>query len=297
MTPLDLDRKRDLGRILDDSFGIYRRHWRTLLLVAFAVAGPVYLVIYGVGLGWLWSGYEGGPEAGEALTVGDLTEGFGGTLAQLLVVTPLVTAMTIHIVRAAARGERLPAGDAVSAGLKDFGPLFLAILLVAAGVALGLLALIVPGLILAVRWVLVSQIVVIEGGRGTGALRRSFELTRGFAWHTFLVVLVVNLLVGVFTALLMVPLELGAEAADTMALSLLGQILGTVISLPVVAVAYTLLYHSLLVQKGERRPAEATEPAPEPAAGAPRSLEGVPGTFGDGFAPPRPPSPGGTPGG
>lgn len=290
MKPIDLERKRDLGRILDDTFAIYRAHWRTLMVVAIVVAVPVYVAIYGIGLGWLWSDYDSSTVSAEDFDIGDLTESLGGTLAQLLVVTPLVTAMTVHVVRAAARGERMSAGTAIGAGLKDFAPLFLALLLVGGGIALGLLALIVPGLILAIRWVLVSQVVVIEGGRGTAALSRSFELTRGFGFFTFLVVLVVNLLVGVFTALLLVPLELAAESADTMALSLLGQVLGTVISLPIVAVAYTLLYYSLLAQKGEGRPAEAApEPGPFPAP-QPQSIEGVPGTFGDGWAPPAPPS-------
>ena len=52
------------------------------------------------------------------------------------------------------------------AGFEAFTPLFAAVALAAAGIALGFVALIVPGVYLAVRWYFVPQTVVIEGARG-----------------------------------------------------------------------------------------------------------------------------------
>lgn len=286
---IELQRSRDLGRILDDAFALYRANWRTLLLVALVVVVPVHLIVYGVGLGWLWSDY---PEASDTVRVGDLAEQMAGLAAQLLVVTPLVTAMTVHVVRAAAEGRRASAGETFAAGFEVFSRLFAAVVLVAAGVALGLVALIVPGIFLAVRWVVVPQAVVIEGLGGSDALRRSFELTRGHGWFAFLVLVVANLLVGFLSALAVVPLESAAASADTLALSLLGQAIGAVFSLPLLAVAYTLLYYSLLAQKEGTAPAAPAAPssaAPPPAAGSPQALPGVPGTYGDGWAPPKAP--------
>jgi hypothetical protein len=294
MKPLDLDRKRDLGRILDDSFALYRAHWRTLLAVSALIVVPVVLVVYGIGFGWFTGGYDD-TTTGDEVQLEDVLPVFGGLLAQLLIITPLVTATTVHVVEAAAKGERLTPGQAIRAGLDDFPVLLPAVVLMFGGLVLGFIALIIPGLILTVRWAVVSQAVVIEDKRGTAALGRSFELTRGRGWFTFLVVLVVALLTGVVTALLQLPLDEAGRSADTMLYPLLGEILGTVLVLPVVATAYTLLYHSLLAhERGTPTfappsgPAAAAPPPPPPAP--PRSIEGVPGTFGDGWAPPAPPA-------
>ena len=42
---------------------------------------------------------------------------------------------------------------------------------------------------------------MIDGERGTGALRRSWELVQGFWWRTFGLVVVVNLVVATLLAL------------------------------------------------------------------------------------------------
>lgn len=291
---LDLRRKRDLGKILDDSFAIYRAHFGTLLLIATIVVVPVYLLVYGVGLGYLWSGYD--TASGSEIDLADAGEMFAGLAAQLLVVTPLVTAMTVHVVRTAAEDKPASAGQAVNAGLDAFPKLLLAMLLVALGVFGGLLALIIPGVILAVRWIVVAQVVVVEGRTGPEALGRSFELTRGRGWFAFLVLVVLNLLVGVFSALVLIPLDYAAQEADTMALNMLAQIISSIVSLPLVAAAYTLLYYSLMVEaEGPGAPvpfAPPTADTPAPADDSPpQSLPGVPGTFGDGWAPPAPPKP------
>jgi len=294
---LELRRKRDLGRILDDSFAVYRANFGTLALIAAAVVVPVYLLVYGVGLGWLWSGYDA-RASGTELELGDAAEQVAGLAAQLLVVTPLVTAMTVHVVRTAAEDRRASARDAIAVGLDLFPKLLLAIALVGLGVFGGFMLLIVPGVILAVRWMVVSQVVVVEGRGGSEALRRSFDLTRGRFWASFLVLFVLSLLAGVLSAIVLAPLEYAAEEADTMALSLLGQVIGSVLTLPLVAVAYTLLYFSLITEAGGAVTALDTGERPNhPEAaestgrsdGQPESLPGVPGTFGNGWAPPAPP--------
>lgn len=302
MSAVQLRKQRDMGTILDDSWALYRGNWRTLLLVALAIVVPVHVLVFGVGLGWLWSDY---PAASDKVALADVGDQLAGLAAQLLVVTPLVTAMTVHVVLAAADGRRAGAGETFAAGFDVFARLFVAVILVALAVATGLLLLIIPGLFLAVRLLVVPQAVVIEGLGSGDALGRSYALTQNRWWHVFFVVLLVNILVGVFSAVVTVPLEAAAKAADTQALSLLGQIIGAVFALPLLAVAYTLLYFSLVAEK-EGAPAAPTaappdagpQPPSEPAAEppGPQTLPGVPGTygespptFGDGWAPPRPP--------
>src|SRR3954470_18684608 len=119
--PLDLQRKRDLGKILDDAFAFYRGHWRTLLAAAIVVVVPVHLIVYGAGLGWLWEGYDA-PTKG-TVKLADVTHSLIGLVAQLLVVTPLVTAMTVHVVRTGAMGAAASTRQALRAALDVFGAL------------------------------------------------------------------------------------------------------------------------------------------------------------------------------
>jgi hypothetical protein len=174
--------------------------------------------------------------------------------------------MTVHVVRRAAEGVRVTPREAIAAGLEAFANLFVPILLVALGVMLGLIALIIPGLILAVRWAVVPQVVVLEKVTGTAALRRSAALVSGQGWFTFLVLLVANLLVGLFGLIFTVPLELAAKSADTQALSLLGQVLGQLFALPMLAVAVTLLYYTLRATPEQAVAAPVVPAAPPPPA-------------------------------
>ncbi len=93
--PHDLHRDRDLGRLLDDSFKLYRRHFGTLLLVAAAVIVPVELAISGFGLGQLASGYDSTPDINVAIVQAGVA---------LLVVTPLLSAMVVNLVLDVAKG-------------------------------------------------------------------------------------------------------------------------------------------------------------------------------------------------
>src|SRR5262249_44289604 len=65
------------------------------------------------------------------------------------------------------------------------GRLFGAFFMMAAVVILGMIALIVPGIILANWYLFTQQVVVLEGRGGWPALQRSRELGRGFYFRNF----------------------------------------------------------------------------------------------------------------
>jgi hypothetical protein len=260
--PLDLRRPRDLGKILDDAFGLYRAHWRTFLAIGLVVVVPVDVAVLGVGLGWLWSGY-------------DAKLGVAGTLvpvvSEWLVITPLVVAMTAHALLDLGAGRPPRLGAAIQAGLEIFAPLFATMLLVGAGLVLGFAVLVVPGVILGVLWAVVPQAVVIEALRGPAALRRSTALVAGSGWWTCAILLTVNLIALIVTGAVTLPLDAAAKAANSQAITLGAEVLGHVLTYPLLALAGTLMYFSLRVRKGEaaalpgndpweRRRAEGWEP-------------------------------------
>lgn len=277
---IDLHARRDAGRLLGDVFGLYRAYAGRLLLIAACVVVPVDLIVAGLGLGELTGSFDDRPPVEATLLK---------TLVAFTVTTPLVTAMVVHLVMDAASGLGGEPGRGVSArraiarGLDLFAPLLGALLIAAAGIALGLLALIVPGIALGVLWAFVAQAVVVDGRRGTDALRRSSELVRGRGWWVFGILLLTNLIVAVFSAVVVVPADSAADAADAQAVTLAGSMVSQIITLPVLALMSTLLYFGLRTEKeggSPPLPADETPPPPPPPPSPPAA--------GGAFEPPRP---------
>jgi hypothetical protein len=240
----DLHSSRNLGLILDDTFALYREHLRTLLTVAAIVVIPVEVGVLGIGLGWLWEGYDSSRPLGDTAVAG---------FAQLLLVTPLVTAMVVHVLVETAGGRPPAVGSALRFGFEAFGAVFLAVVLAWLGVLVGIVAFIVPGLICLVRWSVVPQTVVVEGQRGGAALRRSWELVTGRSWWVFGVVLVLNLVASVLAGIVTIPASYLADSADAQGLVLAGAILGQLFTVPLVALGTTLLFFSLRAGPGPGR--------------------------------------------
>ena len=83
-------------------------------------------------------------------------------------------------------GEKTPYPVAIRAGLRHWGRLFGARIVAQGLVILGLLVFIIPGIILAVRFSLIDEVVVLEGAGVTVARNRSARLTRGKEVSIFL---------------------------------------------------------------------------------------------------------------
>jgi hypothetical protein len=239
--PVELRRPREIGALIGDGFSLWFREFRTFFLIAAAVVVPVELIVSGIGLGQFTAEYDSSPEAAEIL-IPRFTEFF--------VITPLATAMTIHALLEIGEGRRPRAGAAIQRGLDVFAPLLLVMVLFAAGVTLGLLALIIPGIYVLVRWSLCIQAAFIEGKRGTEALRRSWDLVEGSWWRVFAITLAANFLVGALSALVSAPLLGAADSTGDAVYQLIGQIVGAVLFVPPAALITTLLYFDLVSRRG-----------------------------------------------
>jgi hypothetical protein len=83
------------------------------------------------------------------------------------------------------------------------------------GIALGYLALIVPGILLGLRWSVVAQVAAVDHEGWIPSLRRSRELTRENYGHIFSLLLVVGLLSTAITVgVEAIPLGSSAGAAS-----------------------------------------------------------------------------------
>jgi len=245
---LELARKRDLSALLSDSLGVMRDHPGPLLAISAAIVVPVQLIVSGIGLERLTSGYREDPGRAEQAIP---------TILSFFVIAPLIAAAVIHMLRLVSRGERPNAPACLQASLDVFAPLFLAVLMTAVGIAIGLAALILPGIYLLIRWFFVAPCVVIEDKRGFDALARSSQLVRDNWWRVFAIVLVSQLAAAIPALLIGVPLGAAAEAADREVLRLAGNVAATIVTAPFVAIVTTLLYYDLVVRREELLAASA----------------------------------------
>lgn len=221
------------GEILDGALALLRRHFRLLLAIAVVCEGlPTILDIY-IGLA------QGG--------VG--TAGLG-TLSRLLSVlgSVLVRGATIWVVSEGYLGRTPRLAPALRFTGERMWRLFGAS--IAAGFAVGLasLALVIPGIIVACGFAVVTEVAALE--RSGDPLRRSWHLTRGFRWKALgLWAIALALLAGL-------AIGAGILAAGIEALLGTGEALSTVVvdlvSLlfyPLLSCVFTLFYYDLRVRK------------------------------------------------
>jgi hypothetical protein len=236
-----------LGGLLTEAIGLFRAHLWLFVGISGGVVAVVNLIL-GVGLGELTSPYQAQASSGvEAITLA----------ASAFVTTPLITAMLAQVVLDIRAGEAPSAARAVQRGLDLFAPILLVIVCYVAAVIAGFLALLVPGVYVAVSWYFVAQAVVVDDRRGFAALARSGELVKGSWWWALGAGLLFNFVVWIPAQVVDLVFDAAAQAVNSEALLVLGQIAYQAFSLPFVAIGATLFYLRLR---------ERARPRPTPAA-------------------------------
>jgi hypothetical protein len=170
------------GAVLGDAYQVYRLLFRRSVLVA----GVVYLAVAALEV----------TNGTLAAVLGELASLSGPVLVQ---------GALVLIVRNVHEGEK-PL-DVLELGRRAgsrFLSLFGAAILYAFGVAIGLIALIVPGLLAASRWCLLVPGIMLENRKMVDALERSRRIVRGAdgtlgdqTWNVLGVVVVTFLVIGV----------------------------------------------------------------------------------------------------
>jgi hypothetical protein len=138
--------------------------------------------------------------------------------------------------------------------LRVLGVMFLTGLIV----AVGFIALIIPGLILLSRTAVAVPAAMLEDKYAGEAVSRSMDLTKGFAMQTFLIFLLVWVLSVVVAAVFQYPflfLTLGAAAKHQtlsftyLLLQHLASFISSVLIGPIATIAFSLMYYNLRVRK------------------------------------------------
>jgi hypothetical protein len=253
--PLDLARHRALGELLSTSLALFRDHAAVFLTVALLFTAPITLAVDGIWGRALAEGADARPPSEVRAT----------SLILQLVVIPLVTAIQVVIVQGLARGRPPGVRAALGAAAPRLPAVIVAVLLYVVAVAGGLLALVVPGVWLIVRWYFVAQAVVIDRLSPVEALRRSGELVRGRWWRTAGCLLAAGLLFG-FAGTLVTAILAGI---DNGAIYVAGVVIVQSIVLSLTTIFATLLFFDLRARR--EIPWQGTEPVDPDAPERPGS--------------------------
>jgi hypothetical protein len=95
-----------------------------------------------------------------------------------------------------------------------------------------------------VRLAVSVQALVVEGKRGTEAMRRSWELVGGHWWHAAFTILIAGLITAVVNAVITAPFSAGAWFLQAVAAAV-----ATTVTLPYGALVGVLLYLDLRARK------------------------------------------------
>jgi hypothetical protein len=167
-----------------EALALYRRYPFLFLVLAAAVLVPYEaIVLLATGVG--------------PFEQGTLSFGVSSllTLADIALVSPLVSALHVHAVLEAGEGGEPRLAAIARKGLRVLPVVAVVSLVSWFGITLGFLALLVPGVLLTLRWFVVAQTAAIEHEGWRPALRRSADLTDGHYGHVFLLLVYACLIV------------------------------------------------------------------------------------------------------
>jgi hypothetical protein len=181
-TDLQVERPRGAVQLVGLTFDLYRRFPLLFLALAAAVLVPyelfVLLVTHTGSLG-------GGRGWALGLVVG---------LTDLALVLPLISALHVHAVSDVRNGKRPELGPVARRGLATLSAVSPVVVISWLGIIAGLVALVVPGILLWLRWSVAAQLAALQGGGWKVALRRSAGLAEGNYLHIFGLFLLVQVI-------------------------------------------------------------------------------------------------------
>ena len=255
-------RPLNLGETLDASIKIVRARWRVLAMVMVVVSLPIQLVdmliiqsttdVYEVGSSFASSSTTSATRYGDegAYLAGQAVIQLLGLLGYLIGTVACYRAIADSYVGRDTTAEESLRFAAHHAARTLWLTILLVVLLIPAFVAL-----VLPGLWLAVAWSVAIPVLLVEGLGGMAALRRSFHLVKDRWWATCGRLVVAYILVSVITGVVtVVPLALTRGVIDDTSFGALliehaANFVVSLVTTPFIAAVTTLIYFDLRVRK------------------------------------------------
>jgi serine/threonine protein kinase len=178
---------------------------------------------------------------------------FAAQIVTAAVISGVTAVIVSQLAAAPLRPVKLRAAVAVLR--KRWKPFLKTMLRVTLRIILGSLLLIVPGLIIYVRYVLYGPVVLIEGLEGKAAMRRARELASR-SWRTVIIVSILQFLIPIVVSILVGRIKIGIGAghpSSSATRQIYQQVLGLVniFIVPFMAIVPALLYLKMRQLGGE----------------------------------------------
>lgn len=101
--------------------------------------------------------------------------------------------------------------EAITTGFRNWGRLWWAQFVAGLIITLGFIALIVPGIVLTIRYMLIDSAVILEGADASESRKRSSELTAGKGWQIFWAYVLFLFVITIFSFIVYVPVGVMIE--------------------------------------------------------------------------------------
>jgi hypothetical protein len=231
-----LDLRRSVGEILRLALDLYRDYPWLFLVLAVAVMAPYDLAVLVVtGRGPL-------AHAHESFAASMLL-----WVLNFSLIGPLISALHVYAVVSIGEGRSPRLSRVASSGLRALPVVSAAEIVVNLGIIAGLVALIVPGILLALQWSVVAQAAAVEHEGWLPALRRSRRLTNRHYGHIIGLFLATGTLsFGVRVGVAAIP----AGGSSGVASVALGIAVDTILA-SFAALTLAVLYFDLLARSAE----------------------------------------------
>lgn len=239
-----------IGHTLDSGFKLYFVAFKQVLalaiLAALSVSVPMHAMILAIPM---FAGSEAGPGGGFIATF------VIGFIVCMLLYMWLYLA-TLCRVGAIAYNQSLSIGTCLTKGSRCLFPVILATILYTLAMMGGFLLLIIPGIVVWISLIFYTLCIVLEGDGVMESLRHSHRLVKGNWWRTatigtvvFVVYYVIYLAIEVPFAIvdqMVFDTDLAAAPGFAQAmLSMVGDIIATVITFPLMTAVFVTVFHDL----------------------------------------------------
>jgi hypothetical protein len=195
MAVTDAGARFDFGRVTSRTFSLIGRNFVPFAVLAALLAGVPYVVML------ILIPALGGSEPG-AVGLGAILSVIVLTLAGFVLQAALTRASVDDL-----SGKGVSIGAALSTGVAMMLPLFGLGIIMGLGIGVGMLLLIVPGIFLALMWIVASPVLVVERLGIFPSLQRSGKLTENHRWAILglivlyvIIVIIIQIVIG-----LMIP--------------------------------------------------------------------------------------------
>jgi uncharacterized membrane protein len=182
-----------IGRIFDRTTSTYTRNFLPFSLVALIAAAPPLLLTYSAGLDpTSVAGARGGM--------------FIVTIVLSVVLGLLSQAILVYAAFQDMRDREVNISESLNVALSRFFPILGLAILTAIGVGIGFMLLLIPGLILMTMWFVGVPACMVDRLGPWDSLKRSAQLTKGYRWKLFGIMLLLYVGAGIVSQVITVTM-------------------------------------------------------------------------------------------